>query len=91
MTGSKVRLATINGQVVKEGDQVAGYKVQRITADGVDLRVGEERRLLPMKPLHELPPPVQPGQVEPQKASNIRASETDLTEDFWKIFDSLNP
>lgn len=57
MTGTGVRLATINGQVVKEGDRIKGYLVRRITADGVELEKGERTRRLPMRPLHELPSP----------------------------------
>ena len=56
-----VHLATINGRVVQEGDRILGYLVKRITADGVVLTARGKTRRLPMRPLHELPPPRQPA------------------------------
>jgi hypothetical protein len=90
LTGKGVRLATINGEVVKEGDRLQGYLVRRIAADGVELAKGETTRRLPMRPLHELPAPVEPEPVQ-DKATIARRADADLTEDFWKIFDSLKP
>jgi hypothetical protein len=88
MTGSDVHLATINGQVVRTGDSVAGYRVQRITSDGVDLARGGETRRLPMRPLHELPPPKQPG-IDPVQRNAAQISDgDDLARDFWATFDS---
>jgi len=91
MTGTDVRLATINGQVVREGDRVAGYLVQRIATDGVLLADGSNTPRLPMRPLHELPPPRQRGEDEPRKDAAAQRSNADLTQEFWKIFDSLKP
>ena len=86
MTGTNVHLATINGQSVKEGDTIAGYLVQRISADGVDLAKNGKTRRLPMRPLHELPPPKQPGADVAQKRT-----ETDQHQNFWATFDSPQP
>lgn len=91
MTGKNVRVATINGQVVKEGGRVEGYRVQRIAADGVDLVKGGKTRRLPMRSLHELPPPARPGAVPIQKEVTAKRGSDDLNQDFWKIFDSLKP
>jgi len=91
MTGKDVRLATINGQNVKEGDRLEGYVVQRISPDGVELVIGKNIRRLPMRSLHELPPPAQPGQMPVQKEAAAQRGGADLTKDFWKIFDSLKP
>jgi len=57
--GEQVRLATISGRNLKQGDLVNGYRVRRITASGVELVRGNSVRRLPMRPLHELPPPAQ--------------------------------
>jgi len=90
MTGTDVSLATINGRIVKEGDRVEGYRVRRITADGVLLADGGRTHHLPMRPLHELPPPVEPKETPVLKTGSAKRDKTDLTRDFWKIFDSLN-
>ncbi|TNE75276.1 MAG: hypothetical protein EP334_10635 [Gammaproteobacteria bacterium] len=58
MTGSDVRTASINGRIVTEGDQISGYKVMRIAANGVELERGDQTRRLPMRSLHELSQPV---------------------------------
>ena len=89
MTGAGIRLADINGQIVREGDQVQGYQVKRISMDSVVLALGDKTRSLPMRPLHELPPPVTPEQKALQDEVAAKGSKTDLTQDFWKIFDSL--
>ena len=47
MTGKGVRLASINGQIVKEGDRVKGDLVRRIAGDGVELARGGSTRRLP--------------------------------------------
>lgn len=91
MTGEGVRLATINGQNVMEGDRLEGYVVQRISADGVELVIDKKIRRLPMRPLHELPPPAQPGEMPVQKEATAQRGGADLTKEFWKIFDSLKP
>jgi hypothetical protein len=91
MTGDGMRLASINGRIVKEGDRVEGYRVRRIGADGVELADGGRTRSLPMRPLHELPPPARPGKAAMPKGAGVRHASADLTEDFWKIFDSLKP
>lgn len=88
MTGTDVHLATINGRVVREGDRIEGYLVQRITADGVELSRGGEARRLPMRPLHELPPPVQPGTDPVQRNAAVRNNKSDLTRNFWATIDS---
>ena len=91
MTGSDLHVAAINGQVLKQGDRIAGYSVQRISDDGVDLvRAGETRRL-PMRPLHELPPPVQPGVDPVARSSSMSASDAALTREFWNTFDPSQP
>ena len=89
MTGKDARLATVNGRVVREGDRVEGYLVRRISAEGVELERGERTRRLPMRPLHELPPPALAGALAEKRTLTARRDGTDLTEDFWKIFDSL--
>jgi hypothetical protein len=91
MTGTDMHLATINGQVVKEGDRVEGYLVKRITADDVELAKGGKTRRLPMRPLHELPPPIQPGTDPEQRNAAVQRSRTDLTQNFWATFDSPQP
>jgi hypothetical protein len=91
MTGTDVHLATINGQLVKEGDRIEGYLVTRIAADGVDLARGGKTRRLPMRPLHELPPPIQPGTDPVQRNAAVRHNTTDLTQNFWAMFDSSPP
>lgn len=88
MTGTDVHLATINGQVVKNGDTIEGYRVQRITADGVDLSKGGKTRRLPMRPLHELPPPKQAGTDPAERKAAGSNSGDDLTRNFWATFDS---
>jgi hypothetical protein len=90
MTGSGVHLATINGQVVKQGDRVAGYRVRHIAADGVDLSLGSNTRRLPMRPLHELPPPVEPG-IDPVQKNATNNNQANLTQDFWSTFNSSQP
>jgi hypothetical protein len=91
LTGADMRLATINGQVLREGDRIAGYKVGRIASDGVQLSRAGKLRRLPMRPLHELPPPVKPLEDRALQAANAQRGNTDLTQEFWKIFDSLKP
>ena len=91
MTGQGVRLATINGKILKEGDRVEGYLVRRISDDGVELAAGGKTRRLPMRPLHELPPPARPGESLVPGEATAQRGGGDLTEDFWKIFDSLKP
>ena len=91
VTGKYARLATINGRVVKEGELVAGYKVKRIASDGVQLSRDGKTRRLPMRPLHELPPPMLPRQDPSLKAATAQRGSTDLNQEFWKIFDSLKP
>lgn len=54
MIGTETNFATINGQLVKEGDRVSDYLVERIAADGVELSNLGESRFIPMRPLHEL-------------------------------------
>lgn len=88
MTGTDVHLATINGQVVREGDRVAGYRVNRITADGVDLAKGGKTRRLPMRPLHELPAPKRPGTDPAQQKAALSQDNDGLTQHFWATFDS---
>ena len=91
MTGKDARFATINGHIVKEGDRVEGYLVRRIAADGVELARGEKVRRLPMRSLHELPPPSRPGEALAEKGTRAQRRDADLTQDFWKVFDSLKP
>jgi len=91
MTGSDVHLATINGQVVREGDSIAGYQVKRITADGVELANAGNTRKLPMRPLHELPPPSAPGADPDQQDVVGRNDESDLARNFWATFNSPQP
>jgi len=88
MTGTDVHLASINGRVVKEGDRVEGYLVKHISADGVELAKEGKTRRLPMRPLHELPPPIQPGTDPVAKNATARNNENDLTQNFWATFDS---
>lgn len=57
MIGKESNFATINGQLVKEGDRISDYLVERITSDGVALSNPGETRFLPMRPLHELARP----------------------------------
>ena len=54
MIGKESNFATINGQLVKEGDKIDDYLVARIGSSGVELSHPEEPRFLPMRPLHEL-------------------------------------
>lgn len=89
MTGTGISLASINSQIVKEGDRVGGYVVTRIAADGVQLADGGRTRHLLMRPIHELPPVDKPAESPKQKDATSRRGQTDLTRDFWKIFDSL--
>ena len=89
MTGTDVSLASINGRIVKQGDRVEGYLVRRIAADGVQLAAGGKTRRLPMRPIHELPPADKPAAMPKQKNTTSERGQTDLTRDFWKIFDSL--
>jgi hypothetical protein len=91
MTGTDMHLATINGRVVKEGDRIAGYLVKRITSDGVQLAAGDKTRRLQMRPLHELPPPVQPAADTLPRNVAARRDENDLNRDFWATFGSPQP
>jgi len=61
VVGKHVSLATISGRNLQKGDRINGYVVRRITANGVDLARGKRVRHLPMRALHELPPPGQPA------------------------------
>jgi hypothetical protein len=88
MTGDNVNLATINNQLVKEGDLIQGYRVKQIDADGVHLAAGAETRHLPMRPLHELPDPVTPGVDPVQQKNGNRDTEDALNESFWATFDA---
>jgi len=54
MIGKESNFATINGQLVKEGDSVGDYLVERIASNGVELSNSGETRFIPMRPLHEL-------------------------------------
>ena len=88
MTGTEANLATINGQLVKEGDSIEGYQVQRITADGVDLMRGGKNRRLPMRSLHELSPPRQPDTDTENTNTAVQYDETDLNQNLLATFDS---
>lgn len=88
MTGTDVHLATINGRVLKEGDAIEGYLVERIEADGVTLARAGQTRHLPMRSIHELPPPVQPGTAPPRGNATAQTSNAELTRHFWETFDS---
>lgn len=57
MIGEDNNVATINGQLVKVGDTVSGYRVERIDPNGVALASSGGPRFLPMRPLHELARP----------------------------------
>jgi len=59
VVGDHVSLATISGRSLQRGDRINGYVVRRITTNGVDLSRGNRIRHLPMRSLHELPPPGQ--------------------------------
>jgi hypothetical protein len=61
VVGDHISLATISGRSLQQGDRINGYVVRRITANGVDLARGNRVRHLPMRALHELPPPAQPA------------------------------
>ncbi len=88
MTGDQVNMASINNQLVKVGDRVAGYRVTRIDSDGVHLAAGSETRHLPMRPLHELPEPVKPGVDPVQQKNGNRDTQDALNESFWATFDT---
>ena len=90
MTGSEVNFASINGHLVQQGDMVAGYRVQRITKNGVDLVSGSDKRHLPMRALHELPPPVEPGVDVHARNAASQQSTDNLTQDFWATFGASN-
>ena len=62
--------------------------LDRLAADGVELSGGGKTRRLTMRPLHELPPPVP---TREGKDTVAQSNKADLTQDFWKIFDSLKP
>lgn len=86
MTGAKVNLASINGQLVKEGDSIEGYRVKRIAAEGVELSSAGETRQLRMRSLHELPPAPTPGNQT--RAPSAAAEGTNTSESLWATFDS---
>ena len=87
MTSHGTGYATINGQLVSVGDRIAGYQVRRITDDGVSLARGNNTRHLPMRPLHELPPPSTPGaDLYPPGTSRQNATEA-----FWRVMNSYKP
>lgn len=91
MTGTDVHLATINGQLVREGDRILGYRVNRITADGVDLSKGGKTRRLPMRSLHELPPPKRRGTDPVKRNAAVGNNKDELNQHFWATFDSSQP
>ncbi len=86
MTGAEVNLASINGQLVKEGDSIEGYRVRRIAADGVELSSAGETRELRMRALHELPPAPTPH--NPARGPSAGAAGSHATESLWATFDS---
>ena len=88
MTGDQVNMASINNQLVKVGDRVAGYRVTHIDANGVQLAAGSDTRHLPMRPLHELPEPVKPGVDPVQQKNGNRDTQDALNESFWATFDT---
>jgi len=88
MTGTDGHLAAINGQVVREGDAIEGYLVKRITFNGVDLVEGGKTRRLPMRPLHELPPPAKAGADTVQRDAAVKHSRVDLAQNFSATFES---
>jgi hypothetical protein len=57
MIGKDASFATINGQLVREGDRVDDYLVESIASNGVELSGLGESRFIPMRPLHELARP----------------------------------
>jgi hypothetical protein len=91
MTGSDVDLASINGRVVQAGDLIEGYRVTRISAEGVELSLHGKTRRLPMRPLHELPAPLESNaagaQEEGQQAST-QTPTTELSRNAWATVDS---
>jgi hypothetical protein len=91
MTGSDMNLATINGRVVKTGDRIAGYQVDRITAEGVELSLGGKTRRLPMRPLHELPAPLEHPGEDPAGQAGAPTPDTELSRTTWATVDSPNP
>jgi hypothetical protein len=90
MTGRDANLATINGRVLRTGDRIEGYTVSHITAEGVELALADKVRYLPMRPLHELPPPRLPG-TEPADSAPATKDPDALTQNFWATFDSSQP
>lgn len=88
MTGTDVHVASINGRVVRVGDTIQGYRVQSIAADGVELSAGGATRRLPMRSLHELPPPVHPGTDPLAQHAAARPDQDDLNREFWATFES---
>lgn len=85
MTGAEVNLASINGQLVREGDSIEGYRVGRIAADGVELSSDQESRQLRMRSLHELPPaaPGNQTRTSPDDAAARQGSDS-----LWANFES---
>jgi hypothetical protein len=91
MTGADVYLASINNQLVKAGDELEGYLVNRITADGVELTRAGKTRWLPMRPLHELPPPSPPGLDSAPQTASVGDKEPNLASNFWATFEAPQP
>jgi hypothetical protein len=90
MTGSDANLVSINGQVLRTGDRIEGYTVAQITAEGVELALADKVRYLPMRPLHELPPPRLRG-TDPSGTAPATKDPDALTQNFWATFDSSQP
>lgn len=68
LTGGDVNLASINGRLLRPGDQIKGYRVVEIAADGVLLKKNGKTRRLPMRALHDLPAPRKAG-AQPRQAA----------------------
>jgi len=85
LTSKNVYLATINGQVVREGDTIKGYRVVKIAADGVDLVRNGAKRRLPMRALHELPAPRQAGSDPLGEELAADHNETETVQDIRSI------
>lgn len=91
MTGSNMHLATINGQLVKEGDRVEGYLVTRIAAEGVELTRGGKTRRLPMRPLHELAQKNRSAPYLAQNSASVRQRQDGPTRDLTQTLHSPPP
>ena len=91
MTGNHMHLATINGQLVKQGDKVAGYLVTGIAADGVELTRGSKTRRLPMRPLHELAQKTATTSGLAQNSASVRQKPDDPAQDLTATLYSQPP